>query len=82
MCHMSRFSFHMSPATFQNIFCFNLKNKEYFPEKIGQSGGACRCRACYQRGLPRLVLKCSFGHLDMVLDGPFGRRSNGPPRRF
>ena len=29
----------------------------YLQKKIGQSGGASRWRVCYQRGLPRLVLR-------------------------
>ena len=41
MCHVSRVTCHMSRVT----------------KKNGKSGGASRLRVCYQRGLPRLVLR-------------------------
>ena len=56
MCHLSRVTCHMSRVACQVsqviiilIFFF------------GQSGEAYRWRVCYQRGLPRLVLKKSGG---------------------
>ena len=39
---MSYVTCHISPVT--------------IPQRKGQSGGDSRCRFCYQRGLPRLVL--------------------------
>ena len=43
-CHVSRVTCHVSPVTF-------------YPSKIGQSGGACRWRVCYEWVLPCLVFK-------------------------
>ena len=43
----------------KNIFIKKIIKNIYFLslKQIGQSGGASRWRVCYQRGLPRLVLK-------------------------
>ena len=57
-CHVSRVMCHVSPVTCKKFLLFSYIKKERLPpEKIGQSGGASRWRVCYQRGLPRLVLK-------------------------
>ena len=47
-CHMSRVTCHMSCVTCIIYFLLLF---------FGQSGEASRWRVCYQRGLPRLVLK-------------------------
>ena len=62
MCHVSPVTYHVSPVTYQNQVTFFLYSKKiklgyfFILQKIWQSGGAGRCRVCYQRGLPRLVL--------------------------
>ena len=64
-CHGLRVTCHVSPVTCQNIFLHKknlkrkLKNHFFF---IVQSGGAGWWRVCYQRGLPRLVLKWTLKH--------------------
>ena len=59
MCHMSHVTCHMSHVTGHvSLVTGHLsqrkKRKNFY---IKQSGGTSQLRVCYQRGLPRLVLK-------------------------
>ena len=49
------------------IYIFMYIYLFYSLEKIGQSGAASRWRVCYQRGLPRLVIR-SFASLLWVFE--------------
>ena len=56
MCHLPCVTCHLSHKRKINFFYLKKKKKTSF-KKIGQCGGASQGRVCYQRGLPRLVLK-------------------------
>ena len=57
MCHVSWVTCHLSHVTCPKFFTNIFYAKKYPLEEIEQNGGASRWRVCYQRGLPRLVLK-------------------------
>ena len=63
---MSRVTCHLSPVTchMSHVKIFFLQKKKGFfvlPKlNIKQSGGAGRCRVCYQGGLPSLVFNGMF----------------------
>ena len=52
MCHVSPVTCHLSPVTCHMFFCFL-----FYKKKMVKSAGASWWMVCYQRGLPRLVLK-------------------------
>ena len=59
-CQVSRVMCHVSGVTCQvsGVMC-QVSHVSFF---LGQSGEASRWRVCYQRGLPRLVLKQLYYH--------------------
>ena len=57
MCHMSPVTCLISFFFLHFVYNNKMKNKIKVSLKIGQSVGASQWAVCYQRGLPRLVIR-------------------------